>query len=59
VRALGREAAEAPLGALVGLRWDAGRSTLAPADEGAESDEARAVLAQFLRLELLVRPYAA
>jgi hypothetical protein len=62
VNALGRAIADAPLGSILGLKWDAqankGAGSLSPlGSDEEEGDEARLVRSQFLRLELLVRPF--
>jgi hypothetical protein len=61
VTALGRAIADAPLGPILGLQWDArankGVGSLSPLGEEDEGEESRLVRSQFLRLELLVRPF--
>jgi hypothetical protein len=61
VNSLGKTIADAPLGLLLGLQWDIkankGVGSLSPLGDEEESEEARSVRSQFLRLELLVRPF--
>ena len=61
INSLGKTIADAPLGLFLGLQWDIkankGVGSLSPLGNEEESEEARSVRSQFLRLELLVRPF--